>query len=46
MANSKIKIKVNSKTFTATLLDNKSVKAFKEIFPLTITMTELNGATP
>jgi hypothetical protein len=30
MANSKIKIKVNSQTFTATLLDNKSVKAFKE----------------
>lgn len=43
MANSKIKIKVNSKTFTATLLDNKSVKAFKEMLPLTMKMAELNG---
>ena len=43
MADSKIKIKVNSKTFTATLLDNKSVKAFKEMLPLTMKMTELNG---
>ena len=43
MANSKIKIKVNSQTFTATLLDNKSVKAFKEMLPLTMKMTELNG---
>jgi hypothetical protein len=43
MANSKIKIKVNSQTLTATLLDNKSVKAFKEILPLTMEMTELNG---
>ena len=43
MAKSKIKIKVNSQTFTATLLDNKSVKAFKEMLPLTMIMTELNG---
>mgnify|MGYP006387898847 FL=1 len=43
MANSKIKIKVNSHIFTATLLDNKSVKAFKEMLPLTMQMTELNG---
>jgi hypothetical protein len=43
MANIKIKIKVNSQTFTATLLDNKSVKAFKEMLPLTMKMTELNG---
>jgi hypothetical protein len=43
MANSRIKIKVNSQTFTATLLDNKSVKAFKEMLPLTMKMTELNG---
>ncbi len=43
MANSKIKIKVNSKTFTATLLDNKSVEEFKEMLPLTMKMTELNG---
>jgi hypothetical protein len=43
MANSKIKIKVNSQTFTATLLDNKSVRTFKEMLPLTMKMTELNG---
>lgn len=43
MANGKIKITVNSKTFTATLLDNNSAKAFKEMLPLTIYMTELNG---
>jgi hypothetical protein len=43
MANSKIKIKVNSQIFKATLLDNKSVKAFKEMLPLTMKMTELNG---
>jgi hypothetical protein len=43
MANNKIKIKVNLQTFTATLLDNKSVKAFKEMLPLTMQMTELNG---
>jgi hypothetical protein len=43
MANIKINIKVNSKTFTATLLDNKSSKAFKEMLPLTMEMTELNG---
>ena len=43
MANGKIKIKVNSQTFTATLLDNSSAKAFKEMLPLTINMIELNG---
>ncbi|MDR6920207.1 cyclophilin-like fold protein [Chryseobacterium sp. 2987] len=43
MANGKIKITVNSKTFTATLLDNSSAKAFKEMLPLTISMIELNG---
>lgn len=42
MENSKITITVNSKTFTATLFDNKSAKAFKDILPLTITMNELN----
>lgn len=40
---SKLKITVNSQTFTATLLDNNSAKAFKEMLPLTINMTELNG---
>lgn len=43
MANGKIKITVNSQTFTATFLDNKSAKAFKEMLPLTINMTDLNG---
>jgi len=43
MANGKIKIRVNSQTFSATLLDNTSAKAFKEMLPLTISMTELNG---
>jgi hypothetical protein len=43
MANSKIKITVNSQTFMATLLDNNSAKAFKEILPMTINMVELNN---
>ncbi|WEK71164.1 MAG: cyclophilin-like fold protein [Candidatus Chryseobacterium colombiense] len=43
MANSKIKIKAGSQTFTATLLDNNAAKTFKEMLPLTINMTELNG---
>ena len=43
MATGKIKIMVNSKTFTATLLESNSAKAFIEILPLTIKMTELNG---
>lgn len=43
MANGKIKIRIKSQTFTATLLDNNSAKAFKETLPLTINMTELNG---
>lgn len=43
MANGKIKIKVGSQTFTATLLDNNSVNAFKEMLPLTINMVELNS---
>lgn len=43
MANGKIKITVNSQTFTATLFDNNSAKAFKEMLPLTLNMIELNG---
>lgn len=43
MANGKIKITVNSQTFTATLLDNNSAKAFREMLPITLNMTELNG---
>ncbi len=41
--NGKIKIKVNAQTFTATLLDNNSAKAFRDMLPLTINMVELNG---
>ena len=43
MAIRKIKITVNSQTFTATVLDNNSARAFMELLPLTIKMTELNG---
>jgi len=43
MENGKIKITVNSQSFTATLLDNDSAKAFMIMLPLTIHMTELNG---
>lgn len=42
-ANGKIKITVNSQTFTATLLDSNSAKAFTEMLPLSINMSELNG---
>lgn len=43
MTNGKIKITVKSQTFMVTLLDNNSAKAFKEMLPMTINMTELNG---
>lgn len=43
MANGKIKITVNSQTLTATLLDNNSAKVFREMLPVTLNMTELNG---
>jgi len=43
MGNEKIKITVNSKAFTAILLDNNSAKEFKKMLPITITMDELNG---
>lgn len=43
MTSGKIKITVNSQPFTATLLDNNSAKAFKEMLPVTIDMEELNG---
>ena len=39
----RLKITINSHTFTATLSDNSSAKALKELLPMTITMTELNG---
>lgn len=39
---SKMKIKIGNKTFTATLYDNATVKAFKSLLPMTLTMVELN----
>lgn len=43
MTNNKIKITVGSKVFTATLADNSAGKAFKDMLPMTISMTDLNG---
>jgi hypothetical protein len=39
----KIQLKVGDKTFTATLEDNATAKAFKTKLPATLQMTELNG---
>jgi hypothetical protein len=39
----KVRIKIGASTFTATLLDNPTAKAFKALFPLTISMKELNN---
>ena len=36
-------IKIGSKEFKATLLDNATATGFKAMLPLTINMTELNG---
>jgi hypothetical protein len=39
----KLKIRIGSKAFIATLLDNPTVATFKARLPLTISMSELNG---
>ncbi|XAZ81998.1 cyclophilin-like fold protein (plasmid) [Fibrella sp. ES10-3-2-2] len=39
----RVRIRVGTSTFTATLSDNPSVTAFKAQLPLTIVMKELNG---
>jgi len=39
----KISIKIGTKTFTATLADNPTAKAFVALLPLTINMKELNN---
>jgi len=38
-----MKITIGSTIFTATLLDNETVTAFKEMLPITLDMNELNG---
>lgn len=39
----KMKVKIGSTTFHATLAKNPSAKAFHDLLPLTVSMTELNG---
>lgn len=39
----RIRIRTGSRTFTATLIDNATVTAFKARLPLTLSMKELNG---
>ena len=39
----KIRIKIGSSSFTATLSDNITATTFKALLPMTINMTELNG---
>ncbi|MCV9928679.1 cyclophilin-like fold protein [Flavobacterium sp. LS1R49] len=43
MTNSKIRIKIDSKVFNATLSNNATAAAFKAMLPMTVNMTELNG---
>ena len=43
MAQTPINIIIGSKTFTATLADSETGKAFAALLPMTVTMNELNG---
>lgn len=43
MISNKMKIKIGSETFIATLYDNETVAAFKTMLPLTLTMSDLNS---
>lgn len=40
---SKMRIRLENSTFTATLYDNATVTAFKSLLPMTVNMVELNG---
>jgi hypothetical protein len=40
---SKMKITIGTSVFTATLTDNETTKAFQEMLPITINISELNG---
>lgn len=42
-SDNQVRITVGSEFFTATLYNNKTAEAFKELLPLTINMSELNG---
>ncbi|MEO5912575.1 MAG: cyclophilin-like fold protein [Pelobium sp.] len=42
-SSTKMKITIGTSVFTATLYDNPSANAFKEMLPLSIDMTELNN---
>lgn len=39
----KLMIEIGDKAFTATLYDSETVRAFTEMLPLTLSMSELNG---
>jgi hypothetical protein len=42
-ASNKMRIKIGTKTFPATLNDNATATAFKSLLPMTVKMSELNG---
>jgi hypothetical protein len=42
-ASNKMRIKIGTKTFAATLDDNATAAAFKSLLPVTVNMVDLNG---